>query len=526
MKIACVGGGPAGLFFAALVKQAIPSLEIVVYERNRPDDTFGFGVVFSDATLATLAAADPVLADRLESRGEHWDHISVRLKGELLTCGGNGMAAITRKELLLLLTERAVEAGVDIRWQHDVRSLHEVIDADLVVASDGANSRIRTERSAGFEPQIDTARAKFIWFGTKYRFEGLTFLFQRGPHGTFAVHGYPISPTLGTFIVETDEASWRRAGLDRFDTSQPSGPSDTFSKDYLEKLFAGQIEGHELVMNNSRWGNFRTIRNRQWHCDKVVLIGDAAHTAHFSVGSGTKMAMEDAAALADQVLLHPTDLRRALEGYESYRRPRVERIQEAAGPSLSWWEHFGEYYQTLPPTQFAFHFLTRAIGHDRIRARDPEFVARVHQWWEGDQGGVDPLSSETVLDGVGPVPRRADVRDLDGTGIVARFSDRVTVPLLRTLPVGEGTNPWGMLLTPGEADPRLPPRGPLRPALVAVVGGSATDRAAMVERVRLRSKVPTMVVEDEFSEDRALTMILSGRADIVGVREAEVGAAS
>ncbi len=302
MRVACVGGGPGGLFLAALLKRADPSIEVTVFERNRPADAFGFGVVFSDATLGVLDEADPVLLHRLDEHGRHWDRIEVRLKGERIRCGGNGMAAITRKVLLQLLQQRAAEAGVELRFGAEVPGFAALDDYDVVVAADGANSRIREELSEHLEPEVQVATAKFIWFGTTYLFDGLTFVHERGPHGAFAVHGYPISRDASTFIVETDEASWRAAGLDEFDVTQPSGASDEKSRRYLESLFAAQIDGHRLLTNNSRWGNFRTRRMRRWHHGNVVFLGDAAHTAHFSVGSGTKMAMEDAAVLARTLL--------------------------------------------------------------------------------------------------------------------------------------------------------------------------------------------------------------------------------
>ena len=514
MKIACIGGGPGGLFFAALVKQADPTIEIVVYERNHWDDTFGFGVVFSDATLSRLVAADPVLAGRLSNFGEYWEQIAVRLKGEELVCGGNGMAAITRKQLLILLADRALEAGVNIRWEHEVASLDEVADADLVVLANGANSRIRSELSSVLTPQIDVATAKFIWFGTTYRFNGLTFLFEESEHGVFAVHGYPISPDVGTFIVETDEETWRKAGLDAFDPLEPSGPSDEDSQRYLETLFAGQIEGHRLLANNSRWGNFRTIRTASWHWKNVVLLGDAAHTAHFSVGSGTKMAMEDAAELVQQLMAHPTDLSAALGAYEAERRPNVDRIQGAAGPSLAWWEHFGDHYRAMPPAQFAFHFLTRAISHDRISRRDPAFVASVHRWWQQEHGD-DPLSGEVALASLGPVPRRADVRSASDGAMVAEFANGMSLPLVTA--ASTGNQPWGLLVGASGLDRRSVARGS-RPELLAVAGGTPSSRRAACEALRLSSDLPVMLVDDELSDDRALTVILSGRADLVGSR--------
>ncbi|MGH3586142.1 MAG: FAD-dependent monooxygenase, partial [Pseudonocardia sp.] len=319
MRIAVAGGGPGGLFLAALLRKADPTIEVTVFERNRADDTFGFGVVFSDRALAGIVEADPVLREALDAHGRHWDAIEVRLKGERIRCGGNGMSAITRRTLLGLLQERAGDVGAELCFEREVE-LSELDGYDLVVAADGTGSWIRELLAERLRPSVHTAAAKFIWFGTDYMFDGLTFVHERSPYGMFAVHGYPISADVSTFIVETDEASWRAAGLDEFDATRPPGPSDEKSRAYLEELFAEQIEGHELLVNNSRWGNFRTRRTeRWWTCEPrpVALLGDAVHTAHFSVGSGTKMAMEDAVALAEALTAHPGDLPAAFTAYEA-----------------------------------------------------------------------------------------------------------------------------------------------------------------------------------------------------------------
>ena len=400
MRIACLGGGPGGLLAALLAKRSDPGREVTVYERNRAGDTFGFGVVFSDATLDGIDAADPVLRRALTEHGVHWDPIEVRLRGERWRFGGNGMAAVARQRLLSLLQQRAAEAGVDIRFSAPTQP-DDLLAAgyDLVVAADGANSSVRARFGEVFGPSVVTATAKFIWFGTTYPFDGLTFVHEQSPHGVFAVHGYPIGNGVSTFIVETDEPSWRAAGLDGFDVSQPPGPSDEVTRAYLEKLFAEQISGSPLLVNNSRWGNFRTWRTQRWRHrvgrTAVALLGDAAHTAHFSVGSGTKMAMEDAIALVAALDKHAAGPRpsgdavdAALASYEAARRPQVTRIQDAARPSLSWWEHFGRSYQSLPPWQFAFHFFSRSLPESKLRQRDARFVESVHGAWRAAHGGM------------------------------------------------------------------------------------------------------------------------------------------
>ena len=502
-RIAVVGGGPGGLFFAALIKQADPSAEVTVFERNRAEDTFGFGVVFSDATLAVIHEADPVLRTALAEHGRHWDDIEVRLKGRRIRCGGNGMAAITRKTLLQLLHERAEEVGVELRFSHEIPAdPAELADYDLIVAADGANSRLRDRLADVLVPEVEVATAKFIWFGTDYLFDGLTFVHEHGPHGTFAVHGYPISDSVSTFIVETDEESWRRAGLDEFDTAQPPGPSDEKTKAYLEKLFAEQIDGHELLVNNSRWGNFRTRRAQRWHSGNVVLLGDSAHTAHFSVGSGTKMAMEDAVALADSLLAHRDDLPTALSAYEAVRRPSVEKIQDSARPSLSWWEHFGRYHDAFEPTQFAFHFISRSIGKERIARRDPDFVEQVVGEWRAVHEGLDPLDTPF---------REFGGRRLTAADLAAVRSEG---SLWLTAPDGESQ------LSEIYEELADALSGDTPPDLVAVQGGTPLTRSLLAEQAQLVHGVPALIVEDGMDDDRAETLLLSGRADLVAGEQA------
>jgi anthraniloyl-CoA monooxygenase len=521
MRIAVVGGGPGGLFFAALMRQADPSAEVTVFERNRADDTFGFGVVFSDRTLEAIHEADPVLREALTEHGRHWDEIEVRLKGERVRCGGNGMAAVVRRTLLLLLQERARDVGAGLRFSTEV-TLDDLDGYDLVVAADGAGSKIREELGPGLGTEVETATAKFIWFGTDYLFDGLTFVHERSPEGVFAVHGYPISDSVSTFIVETDEESWRHAGLDEFDVTQPPGASDLKSKEYLEKLFAEQIEGGQLLTNNSRWGNFRTRRTRHWHTldpRPVALLGDAVHTAHFSVGSGTKMAMEDAVELARALTDHPGDLAAALAAYERTAQPSVRKIQDSARPSLAWWEHFGRYYDTFQPWQFAYHFLTRSIGDARLARRAPEFVASSHDGWTTAHG-KEPL--ETPFTGAhwSTPGRLVDVvADTGGTPVAVRGTPDLP---LSAGPVAGG---WGALLKAPDTEAGLPEvfarlaglSGPDAPELVAVHGGTPLTRTLVCERARMRGNLPALSIEPEPDRDQALTKVLSGRSDLVGV---------
>ncbi|KAB8191663.1 2-polyprenyl-6-methoxyphenol hydroxylase [Nonomuraea phyllanthi] len=516
MRIAVAGGGPGGLFFAAMIRRLDPSVEVTVFERNRADDTFGFGVVFSDRTLAGIHDADPLLRRALDEHGRHWDDIEIRLKGERVRCGGNGMSAIVRRTLLSLLQDRARDAGAGLRFSTEVR-LPDLAGYDLVVAADGTGSRIRDQLDFGGE--VETAAAKFIWFGTDYLFDGLTFVHERGPDGVFAVHGYPISAEMSTFIVETDEASWRRAGLDAFDVTQPPGPSDLASKAYLEELFAGQIDGRRLLTNNSRWGNFRTRRTKRWHTmtpQPVVLLGDAAHTAHFSVGSGTKMAMEDAMALARALAAHGGDLPAALAAYEEAAQPSVQQVQDAARPSLSWWEHFGRYHDAFEPWQFAYHFLSRSITDARLARRAPAFVEASHRRWV-EKHGAEPLDTPFESGGWRIGGRLVAISaDADGTPTAAH-----DLPLSATPRPG----PWGAVLIAPDTEAGLPEvfarladlAGPGGPALVAVAGGTPLTRVLLCEQARMHHGLPTLAVEPAPDRDRARTLVLSGRADLVGI---------
>ncbi len=521
MRIAVVGGGPGGLFAATLAKAGGLDRDVTVFERNRAEDTFGFGVVFSDATLEGIHAADPVVRDALAEHGVHWDPIEVRLHGERFHCRGNGMAAVERKTLLGLLQRRAVEAGVDLRFSTQVEP-EQLLAAgyDLVVAADGANSRIRDRSADVFGPSAETATAKFIWLGTTYPFTGLTFVHARGPHGVFAVHGYPIGTGVSTFIVETDEESWRAAGLDDFDVTQPPGPSDEKTRAYLQDLFAEQIDGHPLLVNNSRWGNFRTRRARCWRHrvggTAIALLGDAAHTAHFSVGSGTKMAMEDAVALVAALDEHGDDVDAALATYETARQPQVAKIQSSARPSLSWWEHFGRSHDSLPAWQFAYHFFTRSLTESKLRRRDDEFVADVHRRWR-EVHLAEPLDSPLEVAG----------RQLDRRVVVV---DHGTAHLpggplpLRPAPTGDG-GAWGLWVPAPDSEDQLPAAldavangVAAGTGLVAVGGGTALTRRLLCEAARLEHGAVSLLVEEvdrDRAADVAVTAVLSGRTDLV-----------
>ena len=521
MKVAVIGGGPGGLFLATLLRGQDASIDVTVFERNRAEDTFGFGVVFSDRTLEGLHEADPVLRQALDNHGRHWDEIEVRLKGERFRCGGNGMAAVARHTLLRLMQARAQDLGAVVRFSSEV-TLDDLDAYDIVVAADGSGSLVRHQLAEQLDVTEDIAEAKFIWFGTDYMFDGLTFVHEASPHGTFAVHGYPISDTVSTFIVETAPDVWLRAGLDEFDVTQPPGPSDPKSKDFLQQLFAEQIDGRELLVNNSRWASFTTRRTRPWPVTTprpIALLGDAVHTAHFSVGSGTKMAMEDAVALAAAIIAHPNDVEAAFEQYELTARPPVDHIQQAAHPSLAWWERFGIYHDAFEPWQFAYHFLTRSITDERLGRRDADFVAASHRAWT-DAYGTEPLQSPLALDGWSSPGRSVAIVEEGGAPVAASTGD-TRLPLR-----GDGGHrgAWGGLLRApdDEADlaaarEQLDALVAAGPACVAVHGGTDLGRTQLCEDVRLRHGMPALLIDDELDRDRAVTVVLSGRADLVGV---------
>jgi anthraniloyl-CoA monooxygenase len=373
VKAVCIGGGPAGLFFALLLKQADRGHEVTVYERNRLDDTFGFGVVFSDATEEALGQADPHVTAAMAAHSHRWDDIEIHYRDAVLTSTGHRFSGLSRKTLLRILADRCREVGVHLCFEREISDPGAIGDAGLVLAADGANSWVRERYREHFRPVADVRPNKFVWFGTTKPFPAFTFYFKQTTQGLWRVHAYQYEPGGSTFIVEAREATWRAAGLDQ------AGEAETIR--FCERLFADQLEGHRLLSNRSIWRSFPTLRNERWHHGNVVLAGDAAHTAHFSVGSGTKLAMEDAIALVG-ALKADAEIPVALAAYEEARRPAVESLQRAAQASLQWFEDT-ERYLDHDPLQFAFTLLTRSlrVTHQNLKQRDPDFVARVDGWF-------------------------------------------------------------------------------------------------------------------------------------------------
>ena len=379
MKIVAIGGGPAALYFGILMKEADAAHEITILERNRLDDTFGFGVVFSDATQNNLAAADPATYESLAHEFFHWDDIDIHYRGAAIRSGGHGFSGLSRRKLLEVLGKRCKALGVCVEVGEDVKDVEVYRQkADLLIGSDGFYSIVRERYADQFRPTKDERPNRFVWLGTTRAFPAFTFYFKRDKHGLWRVHAYQYEPGHSTFIVEATEETWRKARLDN------ATEDDTVR--FCEALFKDELQGHRLLKNRSLWRNFVTIKNAAWSHENVVLVGDAAHTAHFSVGSGTKLAIEDAIALAGALRREP-NVPAALAAYEAERRPAVESLQRAAQVSLQWFEDT-ERYMDLEPIQFAFNLLTRSlrITHDNLKVRDPKFVESVDEWFASGAG--------------------------------------------------------------------------------------------------------------------------------------------
>ena len=373
MKVSIIGGGPGGLYFAVLAKKAWPAWDITVFERNRPDDTFGFGVVFSDQTLDTFKAYDGPSYEAIRRAFAYWGDIDVHYRGEVMRIGGNGFCGCSRVTLLALLHDRCRELGVKLVFQHEVDDVTEFADSDLILAADGINSKIRERYRQHFRPNVDLRPNKFVWLGSTRPMDAFKYFFRETPHGVVVAHGYQYQPGASTLIAEMDEHTWRGLGFEGMDETQMVAA--------LESLFAEELDGHHLINNRSVWRNFPGIVNRTWVMDNVVLVGDAKATAHFTIGSGTKLAMEDAIALFE-ALRREDSVSAALRSYDTARREEVEKTQHAANVSLSWFEHMKRYWG-MDPAQFGFGLMSRSkqITWENLQLRDSNFVERVQRWY-------------------------------------------------------------------------------------------------------------------------------------------------
>ena len=373
MKVSVIGGGPGGLYFALLAKKAWPRWDITVYERNRPDDTFGFGVVFSDQTLDTFKAYDLVTYERIRRRFAYWGDVDVVYKGQVMRSGGNGFCGCSRVALLNILQDRGRELGVHMRFQREVEGLEEFADSDLVVVADGLNSKIRSRYAEHFQPTVDLRPNKFTWLGSTKPLDAFKYFFRETPQGVLLAHCYQYEADRSTWVIEMDEQTWRNLRFDQI------GEQEMILT--LEKIFSEELEGHPLIANRSLWRNFPNITNKTWVKGNAVLVGDAKATAHFSIGSGTKLAMEDAIALFEAFKTHP-ETKKALTLYDTARREEVEKTQHAANVSLAWFEHMKRYWE-MEPVQFAFGVMSRSkqITWENLELRDPAFIKDIHQWF-------------------------------------------------------------------------------------------------------------------------------------------------
>jgi len=395
MRAVCLGGGPGGLYFAISLKRRDPAHDVTVIERNRPNDTFGWGVVLSDETLANLEANDPESAARVRKSFVYWDDIEVHYRGKTVRSGGHGFSGIGRKRLLNILQERALSLEIKLEFETEAKDISAYADYDLIVGSDGANSRVRSAHADKFKPDIDMRACKYIWLGTHQKFDdAFTFIFEQTEHGWIWVHAYQFDADTATFIVECSEETWRRAGFDRMSTEETMAA--------CEKIFARYLGGHKLMSNarhlrGSAWLNFNRVLCERWSYKNIVLLGDSAATAHFSVGSGSKLALESAIALADYLHSEP-DMASAFRRYEDERRLEVLRLQSAARNSTEWFENV-ERYLNLDPVQFNYSLLTRSqrISHENLRERDKIWLGGAERWFERQATGHEPQTTRAPM---------------------------------------------------------------------------------------------------------------------------------
>lgn len=401
MKIACVGGGPAGLLLAILMKTRQPDNDITVYERNRRGDTFGFGVVFSDETLSNIADADPPSFQAIEAEFRYWSAMDVRRSGQSITSDGHGFAALSRVRLLDILSQRALDVGVRIEFETNITGVASLGDVDLIVGADGVNSGLRSAFEQELVPTISRGPAKYIWAGTKAKFDRFTFIFEESEHGWVQAHVYPFNNNTSTFIVEMAESTWRAAGLDKHGHDLGPGLSDDHAISWCEELFANHLGGEGLIPNNSKWVTFPRISLKSWFHKNIVILGDAVHTAHYSIGSGTKLALEDAIELADALLAKPINnsdgVTAALQAYETARKPGVESLQRAATVSEDWFQEVDRHAK-LPFDQFAFSLFTRSqrVTYDNLAERDSAFMDKVQtHFWSNSPSAHRPAVPDT-----------------------------------------------------------------------------------------------------------------------------------
>ncbi|MNJ95069.1 NADPH dehydrogenase [compost metagenome] len=386
MKVTVIGGGPGGLYFSILLKKAMPDCSVSIYERNKADDSFGFGVVFSDETLSEFLTRDPQSYDLIRTKFAYWDELDVARDGEKVRITGNGFCGCSRKTLLQLLQQRCREEGVELHFEANVEDLSQFSDSDIIVAADGINSGIRDKYAENFGTKIELQSNRFVWLGSTRPLDSFTYFFRTTPYGTFVAHTYQYEEGMSTWIFETTDETWQKAGFSVTDEE------DTIKK--IAEIFKEELDGHGLISNRSHWRQFPAITNKKWNKDNIVLLGDAKATAHYSIGSGTKLAMECAIALADSVIKYKTDIQAVFANYEKLRRNRVEMIQHAANVSLDWFEHMDRHIEH-PFMQFAFSVMTRSkkVTFENLALRDSSFTQKVLAGFNANEGNNNPNTS-------------------------------------------------------------------------------------------------------------------------------------
>jgi anthraniloyl-CoA monooxygenase len=370
MKITVIGGGPGGLYFSILTKKAMPHCEIDIYERNKPDDSFGFGVVFSDETLGEFLKRDMKSYELIRSKFAYWDDIIIARDAESVTIAGNGFCGCSRKTLLQLLQQRCVEEGVNLHFEQNVEDLSQFADSDIILATDGISSAIRTQYQKEFGTKIELKKNRFVWLGSTKPLDAFTYFFRSTPHGTIVAHSYQYEEGMSTWIFECSDETWQKHGF------EVTNEADTMAK--IAEIFKDELDGHPLISNKSHWRQFPHVTNKNWYHNNIVLLGDAKATAHYSIGSGTKLAMDSAIGLSDAVIAHPNDVQAAFAQYDKTRRNTVEMIQYAAIVSLDWFENMDRHMQHSFQ-QFAFGCMTRSkkVTYENLRLRDSSFTDKV-----------------------------------------------------------------------------------------------------------------------------------------------------
>jgi anthraniloyl-CoA monooxygenase len=370
MKITVIGGGPGGLYFSILTKKAMPHCQIDIYERNKPDDSFGFGVVFSDETLGEFLKRDMKSYELIRSKFAYWDDIIIARDGESVTIAGNGFCGCSRKTLLQLLQQRCVEEGVNLHFEQNVEDLSQFADSDIILATDGISSAIRTKYQKEFGTKIELKKNRFVWLGSTKPLDAFTYFFRSTPHGTIVAHSYQYEEGMSTWIFECSDETWQKHGF------EVTNEADTMAK--IAEIFKDELDGHPLISNKSHWRQFPHVTNKNWYHNNIVLLGDAKATAHYSIGSGTKLAMDSAIGLSDAVIANPNDVQAAFAQYDKTRRNTVEMIQYAAIVSLDWFENMDRHMQHSFQ-QFAFGCMTRSkkVTYENLRLRDSSFTDKV-----------------------------------------------------------------------------------------------------------------------------------------------------